>query len=107
MLYAIFKINDTTMYLDEKYSLIRVALPEMLNEGHDINNTEIIREFTSWSWNTVPSEISNIDCNLVYQNLLILLGFKFLEDWMKLGNQKNKIQSAKITYKEYLFIKSS
>ena len=92
MLYAIFKINDTTMYLDEKYSLIRVALPEMLNEGHDINNTEIIREFTSWSWNTVPSEISNIDCNLVYQNLLILLGFKFLEDWMKLGNQKNILE---------------
>lgn len=92
MLYAIFKINDTAMYLDEKYNLIRVAFPEMLNEGHDINNTEIIREFTSWSWNTVPSEISNIDCNLVYQNLLILLGFKFLEEWMKLGNQKNILE---------------
>ena len=89
MLYAIFKMNDKRIYLGEEYNLIRVSFPEMLNEGHDINNTEIIRDFTSWSWNTVPQEISNIDCNLVYQNLLILLGYEFFEAWIKRGSKED------------------
>ena len=88
MLFALFKMNDTKMYLDEKYNILRIALPELLNEGRDINNIEIIRDFNAWSWNTLPSEISNIDCNLIYQNLLILLGFEFLDTWMKQGYQK-------------------
>lgn len=92
MLYALFKMNDTKMYLDEKYHLLRVAVPEMLNEGRDINNIEIIRDFNAWSWNTLPSEISNIDCNLIYQNLQILLGFEYLENWMKQENQKEMLE---------------
>ena len=92
MLFALFKLNDTKMFLDEKYNLIRIALPELLNEGRDINNIEIIRDFNAWSWNTLPSEISNVDCNLIYQNLQILLGFDFLDSWMKLENQKDLIE---------------
>ena len=92
MLFALFKMNDTKMYLDEKYNIIRIALPELLNEGKDINNIEIIRDFNAWSWNTLASEISNIEYNLVYQNLLILLGFDFLDDWMKLENQKEVME---------------
>lgn len=101
MLFAIFKLNDTKMYLDEKYNLLRVAFPEMINEGHDINSIEIIRDFTSWSWNTVPADISNIDCNLIYQNLQILLGYHVLEEWIKSGNQKTLIEklSEKISRK--------
>ena len=92
MLYALFKMNDTKMYLDEKYNLLRVAIPEMLNEGRDINNIEIIRDFNAWSWNTVAKDISNIDCNLIYQNLLILLGFTFLENWMQQENKKEQLE---------------
>lgn len=92
MLFAILKMNDIKMYLDEKYNFIRIALPEMLNEGRDINNIEIIRDFDAWSWNTIPTEISNIDCNLIYQNLQILLGFEFLNDWMKFESQKELIK---------------
>lgn len=88
MLYALFKMDNTKMYLDEKYHLLRIALPEMINEGADINNIEIIRDFNAWSWNTLPQEISNIECNLVYQNLQILLGYKFLENWRKQEHEK-------------------
>lgn len=92
MLYALFKMNETKMYLDEKYNLLRVALPEMLNEGRDINNIEIIRDFNAWSWNTLAQEISNIDCNLIYQNLQMLLGFVFLDNWMNLEKQKELLE---------------
>ena len=64
----------------------------MINEGHDINSIEIIRDFTSWSWNTVQADISNIDCNLIYQNLQILLGYSTLEDWIKSRYQKQIIE---------------
>lgn len=92
MLFALFKMNDTKMYLDEKYNLLRIALPEMLNEGRDINNIEIIRDFNAWSWNTLASEISNIDCNLIYQNLLMLLGFDFLDNWMRQSKEKEQLE---------------
>lgn len=101
MLYAIFKMNDTKMYLDEKYDLIRISLPEMLNEGRDINNIEIIRDFDAWSWNTIASEISNIDCNLIYQNLQILLGFEFLDNWMKQEKQKELLEKLEEKLKTY------
>lgn len=101
MLFALFKMNDTKMYLDEKYDLIRIALPEMLNEGRDINNIEIIRDFDAWSWNTISSEISNIDCNLVYQNLQILLGFEFLDNWMKQEKQKELLEKLEEKLKTY------
>ena len=54
MLYALFKLNDTKMQLSEKDGILKNSLPEMLNEGRDINNIEIIRDFNSWSWNTMP-----------------------------------------------------
>lgn len=92
MLFALFKMNDTKIFIDEKYDLIRIALPEMLNEGRDINNIEIIRDFNAWSWNTLSSEISNIDCNLIYQNLQMLLGFDYLDYWMRLEHQKDMLE---------------
>ena len=100
MLFALFKMNDTKMYLDERYNVIRIALPELLNEGRDINNIEIIRDFNAWSWNTLPSEISNIDCNLIYQNLQILLGFDFMDDWMKKKDQKDLLDILENQLKE-------
>lgn len=100
MLYALFKMNETKMYLDEKYNLLRVALPEMLNEGRDINNIEIIRDFNAWSWNTIAHEISNIDCNLIYQNLQMILGFEFLDNWMNLEKQKELLEKLEKELKE-------
>lgn len=96
LLYALLEIDNTKMYLDEEYNIIRNSLPEILNEGKDINNVEIIRDFNAWSWNTIPKEISNINANLIYQNLQILLGYKFLDNWMKLKKEKNMLNLLKI-----------
>ena len=92
LLYAIYYLGNEKMYLNEKYDYIRIALPTLLNEGKDNNKVEIIRDFNAWSWNTNPDEITNITCNLIYQNLLILLGYNQLDSWMKSENYEDKLE---------------
>ena len=54
MLYALYKMSNKKIQLDEKQGILKNSLSEMLNEGRDINNIEVIRDFNSWSWNTIP-----------------------------------------------------
>ena len=81
LLYAINAFDNYRIYLSEKYNYLRIAFPDLLNEGNDINNVEIIRDFNAWSWNVTPEEISNINSNLIYQLLQILMGVEKLEKW--------------------------
>ena len=92
ILYGIYYLGNEKMYLNEKYDYIRIAFPAMLNEGKDNNKVEIIRDFNAWSWNTSIDEITDLKCNLIYQNLLILLGYYELDNWMKSQNYEEKIE---------------
>lgn len=93
MLNALYSLPiEKKVYLDEDHSAIRNSLPYILEKGKSMNRAEIIRDFDAWSWNTTFSEIANIECNLIYQNLQMLLGKEFLEDWMKLENTKNSLE---------------
>lgn len=89
MLYAIYYLGNKRMYLNEEYNLLRIAIPGLLNEGKDNNNVEIIRDFNAWSWYTVIDEITNLNCNLIYQNIQILLGYDKLNQWMNLGTSND------------------
>lgn len=82
LLYTLYKLDDKQVYLDEKYNLIRNALSELLNAGENINNIEVIRDFNGWNWNTQAKEIPEITTNLIYQNLIYLLGIDFIKDWI-------------------------
>lgn len=82
LLYTIYKLNDKQIYLDEKYNLIRIALSELLNDGENINNIEVLRDFNGWNWNAINNEIPEITTNLIYQNLIYLLGIDFIKDWI-------------------------
>ena len=100
LLYAIYEIDDRQIYVDEKYSILRIALSELLNKGENINNLEVLRDFNGWNWNTNPQELQSITINLVYQNLIDLLGIEFLEKWIHtkkvtdyFGLAKEKIQT--------------
>lgn len=92
LLYAIYYLGNEKMYLNEKYDYIRIAFPTMLNEGKDNNKVEIIRDFNAWSWNNNADEITNVTCNLIYQNLLILLGYEKLNGWMENKNYEDKVE---------------
>ena len=54
----------------------------MLNEGNNINTCEPLRDFNGFSWNVVAKDIYNLVYNLVYQDLIILNGNNFLENWI-------------------------
>jgi hypothetical protein len=81
ILYAIEKISKKDKIIKEKYFIINKTLSDLINTGNNINNIECLRDFNGYSWLTVSTEIESIEHNLVYQNLRILLGEKFLTNW--------------------------
>ncbi len=83
LLYCISKINKKDEIVKDKYFIINKTLSDMINIGNNINCVETLRDFNGWSWTNVPSEIESIEHNLIYQNLNILVGNKFLNDWVK------------------------
>lgn len=95
LLYAIYELDDNQIYVDEKYSLIRTSLSELLNKGENMNRLEVLRDFNGWNWNTDPNEIQNITYNLVYQNLIDLLGIEFMESWIHTEKIKDYLALAK------------
>lgn len=95
LLYAIYELDDNQIYVDEKYSLIRTSLSGLLNKGENMNRLEVLRDFNGWNWNTDPNEIQNITYNLVYQNLIDLLGIEFMEQWIHTEKIKDYLGLAK------------
>lgn len=95
LLYALYELDDKQVYVDEKYSLIRTPLSELLNKGENMNRLEVLRDFNGWNWNTDPKELQNISINLVYQNLIDLLGINFMEEWVRNSKVKDYFKLAK------------
>lgn len=83
LLYCISKIDKKEKIVKEKYPIISKTLTDLINVGNSINMVEPIRDFNGYSWTTIPKEIESIYHNLVYQNIRILIGHKFLNNWVK------------------------
>ena len=83
LLYAIEKISKKNKIIKDEYFLINETLSELINVGNNINMVEPLRDFNGYSWTTIPQEIESIDHNLIYQDLRILIGHKFLNKWIK------------------------
>ena len=83
ILYAIAKIEKKDKIIKEDYFVIDKTLSELINVGNNINMVEPLRDFNGYSWTSIPEEIESIDHNLIYQNLRILVGYKFLNKWVK------------------------
>lgn len=95
ILYAIYELNDKPIYVDEKYSILRVAFSELLNKGENINQLEVLRDFNGWNWNTGSSEIRDITVNYIYQDLMYLLGIEFLKEWIHTKEFKDYLAITK------------
>ena len=82
LLYCISKINKKDKIIKDKYFVIDETLSNLINTGNNINNVEPLRDFNGYSWTTIPREIESIEHNIIYQNLVILVGNEFLERWV-------------------------
>lgn len=82
LLYSISKISKNEKIIKDNYFLINETLSNLINVGDNINTVEPLRDFNGYSWTTIPREIESIDHNLIYQNLIILIGNKFLKNWI-------------------------
>lgn len=88
LIYALYKI-DQIKSIEEK-ALINNAVIDVLNEGRTLNCSELVRDFNGWSWTTMLDKLDSIQYNLVFQNLLLLLGYEKISYISKLSD-KNQI----------------
>ena len=82
LLYCIAKINKKDNIIRDKYFIINETLSNLINTGNNINNVEPLRDFNGYSWTTIPREIESVEHNIIYQNLVILIGNEFLDRWV-------------------------
>ena len=83
LLYCISKINKNEKIIKEKYPIIDKTLSDLINVGNNINTVEPMRDFNGYSWTTISREIESIYHNVVYQNIRILVGYEFINNWIK------------------------
>ena len=95
LLYAISDISPKYFFVNENFALKNI-LQNTLVKGYILNNIEILRDFNGWSWDRIDNESFGYIDNLVYQNLLVILGEKFLYEWRTYGStRKDFLDEAK------------
>ena len=82
LLYCISKIGKKDKIVKGVDDLINITLTDLLNTGNNINTVEPMRDFNGYSWTTITREIESLEHNLIYQNLVILLGSKLFSKWV-------------------------
>ena len=90
LLKCILKMGEKDIYFLEEEKAIKNSLTNLLNLGHEMDIIEVVRDFNGWSWNIDTKEISNIEINLIYQSLKILLGYEFIEKWLNNSENNNE-----------------
>ena len=83
LLYAIAKIGKKDKIIKEDYFIINETLSDLISVGNNIDMVEPLRDFNGYSWTSIPQEIESIDHNLIYQNLRMIVGYKFLDKWIR------------------------
>ena len=83
ILYAIEKKSRFSKILNNKYEEATIAISDLINIGKNIDRVEALKDFNGWSWTTINKEMENIEANLIYQIIQIMLGEEFLEKWIQ------------------------
>lgn len=86
-LYAISDISPKYFYLNANMAM-KESIQRTLANGYILNNTEVLRSFTGWSWDLVYDKKFDYISNLIYQNMLVLFGEKFLYEWRTYGSTR-------------------
>ena len=82
LLYCIAKIGKKEKIIPDSYFIINETISNLINTGNNINTVEPLRDFNGYSWTSIPREIESIEHNLIYQDLILLVGNDFLNKWI-------------------------
>ena len=101
ILEALVELNQDYISVEDQYNIFKIGLQEVLARGNKMNISEVIRDFNGWSWDITISQMESKNINIVYQNLLILLGSSFLQKWIS-GAEKQEEEEYDIPNNEIL-----
>ncbi len=87
LLYAISDIEPKYFYMEDDF-IFKKQFQNVLVNGYITNNTEILSTFNGWSWDINANKNIKYLNNLIYQNLLFILGDRFLTQWRKSSSSK-------------------
>ena len=87
LLYGISDIVPKYFYVKNEVIFKRL-IQDMLVEGYNTNNLEILINFNGWSWDTKSKSNGKYINNLIYQNFLFICGEAFLYDWRNSSSTK-------------------
>ena len=87
LLYGISDIVPKYFYVKNEVIFKRL-IQDMLVEGYNTNNLEILINFNGWSWDTKSKSNGKYISNLIYQNFLFICGEEFLYDWRNTSSTK-------------------
>ena len=67
--------------VESKHRFISQQLKKVLKSGYVNHIKEVIYDFDGWSWNARLANEDEALYNLVFFNMLVSLGFDFMEEW--------------------------
>ena len=79
-IFAISDILPKYFYISDEFPF-KMRLQTVLVNGFNLNNYEILSNFNGWSWDITQNRNMKYIDNLIYQNLLFMLGDSFLSKW--------------------------
>lgn len=100
LLYALSEISPKYFYINQDFAL-KKQLQNALVNGYVQNNMEILSDFSGWSWDKTFSKRFYYIDNLIYQNLLVILGEKFLYEWRTYGSTRRDFLEEAKKYIKY------
>ena len=99
LLYALSDISPKYFFINDTFA-IKELIQQSLVNGYNINNVEILKDFNGWSWDNSNFDKSyNYVDNIIYVNLILMLGEKFLYEWRTYGSTRRDFISE---VKEYI-----
>ena len=78
ILYSIIKAGLEK--INAKLDIKDKAMLWSIQIGRCISASEVIRDFNGFSWSQIINEIESIDCNVIYTDLIYLLGEKYVNN---------------------------
>lgn len=100
ILYAVSDVEPKYFFVKKDFELKNI-LQRILVEAYKSNTVTILKEFNGWSWDIDLREKNDYSGNLIYQNLMMIKGEKFLYEWRTDNKaKKDYLESVKRSVKK-------